>query len=134
VSGAFDGIRYLKSMLGTFRKRTRVAMFVIGKIFKCPKDLSVRAHVTKTMKAYMWERERREGEKERKRKLREKGERERTEESSLNEWSNIYSGLRHLTPFTVAWTIPNSNTNGFYPTVELGKFRFPLSLIKREEI
>jgi len=67
-------------MLGTFRKRTRIAMFVIGKIFKCPKDLGVRAHVTKTMKAYIWERER-GGERERKRKF----ERKRVEESSPNE-------------------------------------------------
>jgi len=53
-------------MLGTFRKRTRIAMFVIGKIFKCPKDLGVRAHVTKTMKAYMWERGGKEKEREKK--------------------------------------------------------------------
>jgi len=71
-------------------------MFVIGKIFKCPKDLGASAHVTKTMKAYIWERER-GGERERKRKF----ERKRVGESSPNEWSNIYSGLRHLTPFNL---------------------------------
>jgi len=48
---ALDGVRYLKSAAGTFRKRTRVALFVVRKIFrgKCPYRFGrLRAHVMKT--------------------------------------------------------------------------------------
>jgi len=75
------------------------------------------------------------------------GEREREKENlrerervgrELSKWMVEYllrsSSPHSFQPFTVAWTIPNSNTSGFYPTVEPDKFRFPLDLIKREEI
>lgn len=77
-------------------------MFVIGKIFEAnaQKILSVRAHVTKTMREICA-----------RANIKREREKEREEaadllfvgrgESSPNEWSNIYSGRCHLAPFTL---------------------------------
>lgn len=112
ASGAFDGTRYLKSTHGTFRKRTRRQYLLLGKFSKqCPKDLGVRAHVTKTIREYVRVCERERGSQP----LVTAGGRPLSKRMVEYLFTPTAVTPRSCQSFIAIRTIPNSNTNGFTP-------------------